>query len=198
MTTNWHTALLKVQTEALETFAKKNQDYGNAFERHGLIGVVMRSGDKLARLEQITSRGNHLVEDESLRDTLMDLHNYTGLAVAMIDNENVKIDDENKNEDKICEFADITRNLSDAMEKTHISEDEDIGESKSLCDVETGEFESDSSPGTLYYTERTGDIYTCSCLGYKYRSWCKHCEMMNRSHKPVLVKESQHRKRMRL
>ena len=89
-TTNWPVALSKVQAEALGLFVKKNNDYGNAFERHGLVGVVMRAGDKLARLEQVSSHKIALVDDESLRDTLIDLHNYAGLAVALLDNENNK------------------------------------------------------------------------------------------------------------
>ena len=95
-------------------FVKKNADYGNAFERHGLVGVVMRAGDKLARLEQISSRGIQLVDDESLRDTLMDLHNYAGMAVAMMDNESVgssmNMVIKNENED-VC-VANVTADLA--------------------------------------------------------------------------------------
>ena len=31
-----------IQSEALELFAKKNADYGDAFAKFGIIGVLMR------------------------------------------------------------------------------------------------------------------------------------------------------------
>ena len=38
-----------VQAEALELFTKKNADYGDAFAKYGIIGVLMRIEDKLQR-----------------------------------------------------------------------------------------------------------------------------------------------------
>ena len=32
----------KIQCEALELFKKKNKDYGDAFAKYGVIGVLMR------------------------------------------------------------------------------------------------------------------------------------------------------------
>ena len=43
----------KVQTEGLELFKKKNQDYGDAFANYGVVGVLVRMGDKIARLQSI-------------------------------------------------------------------------------------------------------------------------------------------------
>jgi len=42
----------KIQGEALELFARKNADYGDAFARYGVIGVLMRIEDKLQRAKQ--------------------------------------------------------------------------------------------------------------------------------------------------
>ena len=64
---------------------KKNQDYGDAFATYGTIGVLVRIGDKIQRLQSITNKGINLVEDERLRDTLIDLHNYAGMAVMLMD-----------------------------------------------------------------------------------------------------------------
>ena len=36
-----------VQAEALELFTRKNTDYGDAFAKYGVIGVLMRIEDKL-------------------------------------------------------------------------------------------------------------------------------------------------------
>jgi hypothetical protein len=41
--------MIKVQAEALELFTKKNIDYGDAFAKYGVIGVLMRIEDKLQR-----------------------------------------------------------------------------------------------------------------------------------------------------
>ena len=80
--------LKKVQEEGLELFTKKNQDYGDAFATYGTIGVLVRIGDKIHRLQSITSKGINLVEDEKLRDTLIDLHNYAGMAIMLMDEKN--------------------------------------------------------------------------------------------------------------
>ena len=77
--------LKNVQTEALELFRRKNQDYGDAFATYGTVGVLVRMGDKIMRLQNITNRGTTLVDDEKLRDTLIDLHNYAGMAVMLLD-----------------------------------------------------------------------------------------------------------------
>jgi len=74
-----------VQKEGLELFRKKNQDYGDAFANYGVIGVLVRMGDKISRLQSITSRGITLINSESLRDTLIDLHNYTAMAIMLLD-----------------------------------------------------------------------------------------------------------------
>jgi hypothetical protein len=44
----------KIQSEALELFTKKNNDYGDAFAKYGVIGVLMRMEDKLHRYMSIT------------------------------------------------------------------------------------------------------------------------------------------------
>jgi len=79
------TQLKTIQTEALELFTRKNKDYGDAFANYGPIGVIVRLGDKIQRLTSITKNSITLVEDESLRDTLMDLHNYAAMALMLLD-----------------------------------------------------------------------------------------------------------------
>ena len=81
--------LSAVQLEGLKLFEKKNADYGDAFAEYGAIGVLVRIGDKIKRLQSISSKGISLVDDESMRDTLIDLHNYAAMAIMCID-ENTK------------------------------------------------------------------------------------------------------------
>lgn len=59
--------LKTIQNEALELFAKKNADYGDAFAKYGIIGVLMRIEDKLQRIVSITKNGVNLVNDEGLK-----------------------------------------------------------------------------------------------------------------------------------
>ena len=77
--------LKKVQKEALELFIKKNADYGDAFAKYGVIGVLMRIEDKLQRSMSITKNGVNLIKDEGIRDTLIDLHNYSAMALMLLD-----------------------------------------------------------------------------------------------------------------
>ena len=74
-----------VQYEGLALFERKNKDYGDAFARYGTIGVLMRMGDKISRLQSITKNGIVLVNDEQMRDTLIDLHNYSAMAIMLLD-----------------------------------------------------------------------------------------------------------------
>ena len=75
----------KIQAEALELFTKKNIDYGDAFAKYGIIGVLMRIEDKLQRSMSITKNGVNLINDEGIRDTLLDLHNYAAMALMLLD-----------------------------------------------------------------------------------------------------------------
>ena len=78
-----------VQLEARQLFEKKNKDYGDAFATYGPVGVLVRIGDKIQRLQSIHKRGITLVEDEKMRDTLIDLHNYAAMAIMLIDEKNI-------------------------------------------------------------------------------------------------------------
>jgi hypothetical protein len=74
-----------IQQEAFDLFTKKNIDYGDAFAKYGVIGVLMRIEDKLHRSMSITKNGVNLINDEGLRDTLIDLHNYAAMALMLLD-----------------------------------------------------------------------------------------------------------------
>ena len=74
-----------VTDRMLEMFKKKNKDYGDAFAKFGVIGILMRIEDKIQRSLSITKNGVNMVNDESIRDTLMDLHNYAAMGVMLLD-----------------------------------------------------------------------------------------------------------------
>lgn len=75
----------KIQHDALELFTKKNIDYGDAFAKYGAVGVLMRIEDKLQRFMSITKNGVNLINDEGIIDTLIDLHNYSAMALMLLD-----------------------------------------------------------------------------------------------------------------
>tara|TARA_Y100000389_G_C17311288_1_gene438113 strand:+ start:295 stop:687 length:393 start_codon:yes stop_codon:yes gene_type:complete len=74
-----------VYQEARELFINKNKDYGDAFASYGPIGVLVRMGDKTRRLSSIEKNKIINVNDESIRDTLIDLHNYSAMAIMLMD-----------------------------------------------------------------------------------------------------------------
>jgi hypothetical protein len=45
----------------------------------------MRIEDKIQRALSITKNGINLVDDESLRDTMIDLHNYSAMTMMLLD-----------------------------------------------------------------------------------------------------------------
>lgn len=82
---DWLTEYKSIQKEAIELFEKKNADYGDAFAEYGTIGVLVRIGDKIKRLQSIEKNKISLVSDERLRDTLIDLHNYSAMAMMLLE-----------------------------------------------------------------------------------------------------------------
>lgn len=67
-------------------YAKKNHDYGDSFHQtfleEGMAMPRIRLSDKLSRFKALTRTGGQEVNDESIRDTLLDLANYA-LMTAM-------------------------------------------------------------------------------------------------------------------
>lgn len=88
--------LKQIHNETLEVFIKKNTDYGDAFAKFGLIGVLVRIEDKIQRSLSISNSGIILVKDEGLRDTLLDLHNYAAMAIMLMDENGNNDNNDNK------------------------------------------------------------------------------------------------------
>lgn len=76
-------------TNMVETFTKKNQDYGNSFfeslDKRGLVAALVRMEDKMNRLNSLSEREAQVTE-ESLIDTLLDLANYSILTSMWLGN----------------------------------------------------------------------------------------------------------------
>lgn len=89
-----------VQKTGLELFKKKNADYGDAFAKYGVIGVLMRIEDKIQRSMSITKNGVNLVDDESIRDTLLDLHNYAAMGIMLLDEDSNSLSQKHRHVDR--------------------------------------------------------------------------------------------------
>jgi hypothetical protein len=61
-------------------FIRKNTDYGDQFAKYGVIGVLMRIEDKIQRSLNIINKNIQLINDETIQDTLLYLHNYSAMA----------------------------------------------------------------------------------------------------------------------
>jgi len=70
-----------IQKKARELFEKKNADYGDAFATYGIVGVLVRIQDKIQRYLNVSRNSVTLVGDETMYDTLIDLHNYAAMAI---------------------------------------------------------------------------------------------------------------------
>ena len=73
----------KIQAEALSLFKRKNEQYGNAFAKYGTAGVMIRMGEKINRFLSVGRLSVELKDEETLRDTLLDLLNYSSMAIML-------------------------------------------------------------------------------------------------------------------
>lgn len=83
---------MKICNELNEIYTKKNHDYGDSFHffflEEGMAMPRIRLGDKLNRFKALTKSSEvPFVNDESIRDTLMDLANYAIMTVLELDEE---------------------------------------------------------------------------------------------------------------
>lgn len=83
-----------------DLYIRKNRDYGSSvtdtYEKFGLTSFLVRLSDKLNRVTNLTlNNKDNLVQDEKIQDTLMDLANYSILALIEMKME----------EDQLCSAA---------------------------------------------------------------------------------------------
>ena len=78
-------------------YERKNHDYGDSFHQtfveEGMAMARIRLGDKFSRFKTLTLNGSQQVQDESVRDTLLDLANYAIMTVMEMDNKEKRVAD---------------------------------------------------------------------------------------------------------
>lgn len=74
-------------------YIAKNHDYGNSFEKscdeYGITAALVRMEDKFNRLKSLRNKDPKVVT-ESIKDTLIDLANYSLMTRMWIDNNDNK------------------------------------------------------------------------------------------------------------
>ena len=84
-----------VTEEMNALYERKNHDYGNSFSetfrKLGIISATTRMLDKMNRIVSIVTKDQQKVNDESLRDTLIDIANYAVMTIMEIDKKKERI-----------------------------------------------------------------------------------------------------------
>ena len=77
---------LNICNEINRLYARKNHDYGDSFHQtfveEGMAMARIRLGDKFNRFKTLSRGEDQKVNDESIRDTLIDLANYAIMTVV--------------------------------------------------------------------------------------------------------------------
>jgi len=83
------TSIESILNDSFNLGVSKNNDYGSDnILKFGIIGIIVRLGDKIARYKNLTTNKNieQKVKDESLKDTLMDIINYATYGEMLSNN----------------------------------------------------------------------------------------------------------------
>ena len=86
-----HQKFEDITTSMFELYKRKNADYGNSvaktFDEYGLVSFLVRIEDKLNRVATLTKKSTteQQVKDEKIEDTLLDLANYSIMALIELD-----------------------------------------------------------------------------------------------------------------
>ena len=84
-------SFMDITTNMAKTYAAKNHDYGNSFEqscdKFGIIASVVRLGDKMNRIESLTTKEAE-IKEESIKDTLLDLATYSVMTLMWLNKVN--------------------------------------------------------------------------------------------------------------
>ena len=85
----------EITEEMNALYERKNHDYGNSFSetfrKLGIISAATRMLDKMNRIVSLVTKDQQKVNDESLRDTLIDIANYAVMTIMEIDKKKERI-----------------------------------------------------------------------------------------------------------
>lgn len=129
----------------LETFKRKNHDYGNSFEKSldtfGLVAGIVRMSDKFERLVSLNDPSKDAqIASESLVDTLEDLSNYAAMAACWLKGKKAA-------DWKELRMKELDGNIEDIIKKVD-----------TMAAKTKGDFEIFSHGGTSSVDTKTGKI----------------------------------------
>ena len=79
----------QIQKEALHLFVEKKNEYHDTIRQHGKLGALSRKHDILKRFQTMTKEDAKNINEEqfriSLRNTLLDIHNYAAILLSILD-----------------------------------------------------------------------------------------------------------------
>lgn len=81
----------EITNAMFDLYKRKNADYGNSvaktFDEYGLVSFLVRIEDKLNRVATLTKKSTteQQIKDEKIEDTLLDLANYSIMALIELD-----------------------------------------------------------------------------------------------------------------
>ena len=158
----------KIQLEGYNLFMKKNKDYGDAYKKHGVIGILIRMGDKLDRFQNITNNQISYVNSESLRDTLIDLHNYAAMGIMELDSAEAY----NKEPDTCKLKRKYDSDLDSDLDSQNNNDSQD--------NIISKKFKSKTYSNKTYTTSYNISTRTivCNCPGFMWRQKCSHCDIL--------------------
>ena len=139
------------RAKGCELFSRKNADYGDAFANYGIVGVMVRMGDKIARINSL-SRNKRQVGDESVADTFIDLYNYCIMALILI----CDSIEENKDPHRVKEkLSEKITSLRRDLESAKLEYNEVVNKIQSNCDHEwTRDYSEYCDSHTSHYCEK--------------------------------------------
>lgn len=78
----------QITDEMVNLYERKNNDYGNSihdtYMKYGAVAYLVRMEDKINRVRSLTQSNNQKV-DEKIKDTLIDLANYSILMLLELE-----------------------------------------------------------------------------------------------------------------
>ena len=92
----------KITAEMANLYEEKNRNYGNSFDKSldedGLLVSKIRLGDKFNRFSSLLKQQSNGTNDESIKDTLIDLANYAIMSIMWMENQkSIKLDGHTNN-----------------------------------------------------------------------------------------------------
>lgn len=83
----------QITDEMVKLYERKNSDYGNSihdtYMKYGATAYLVRMEDKINRVRSLTQSNNQKV-DEKIKDTLIDLANYSILMLLELEGDKVE------------------------------------------------------------------------------------------------------------